>query len=99
MKQVILMNKKINGENENYPSLYDAFHLGDRVKRVYKDKKGKTQEYKGIVLAIDNKGIEVYWDTMNGKFRPTGMNVTFTNCPLIEIFNGDDNYTPIEIEK
>jgi hypothetical protein len=91
------MNKK--RKCDDYPSLYDAFHLGDRVKRVHKDKKGKSQEYKGIVLAIDKKSIEVYWDTMNGKFRPSGMDVTFTNCPVIEIFNGNNYYTPIKLEK
>ena len=51
----------------NYPSLYDAFDLGDRVKRIYKDKDGKEREYRGIVLAIDDNSIEVYWDTKDGK--------------------------------
>ena len=94
----MLMNKKMRREDEDYLSLYDAFHLGDRVRRIYKDKKGKPLEYRGIVLAIDKESIEVYWDTLNGKFRPTGMSVTFTTCPLPEIFNGNNNYTPIEIE-
>jgi ribosomal protein L19 len=42
-------------EPKDYPSLYDAFQLGDRVKRFYKDKNGNNNEYKGIVLAIDNR--------------------------------------------
>ena len=36
------------GEKERYPCLYDAFELGDRVKRIYRDGNGK-KEYKGII--------------------------------------------------
>ena len=88
------MNK--NGKEINYPSLYDAFDLGDRVKRIYKDKNGKNKEYKGIVLAIDNNGIEIYWDTRDGKYRPEDIEIAFTNCSINEIFQGNEKYTPIE---
>lgn len=81
---------------KEYPSLYDAFQLGDRVKRIYKDKYGKNKEYKGIVLAIDKKGIEIYWDTKDGKYRPQDMEIAFTNCPVIEIFKGTEEYSPIK---
>jgi len=87
---------KKNGKIEDYPSLYDAFNLGDRVKRVFTDKKGNHQEYKGIVLAIESNSIEVYWDTRDGKFRPKNMDVTFTNCRINEIFNGNIKYSPIK---
>jgi hypothetical protein len=86
-------NKKMD---KNYPSLYDAFDLGDRVIRVYKDKNGKNKEYKGIVLAIDSNRIEVYWDTQDGKYRPNDMNIAFTNCPINEIFKGNEEYSPIK---
>ena len=79
----------------DYPSLYDAFELGDRVRRTFKDKKDRC-EYKGIVLAIEDDSIEIYWDTMDGKYRPSDMNVAFTNCPLNEIFDGKNHYTPIK---
>jgi len=85
----------MKGKNKDYPSLYDAFELGDRVMRKYKSKTG-SKEYKGIILAINDDNIEVYWDTQDGKFRPKGMNVTFTTCPLNEIFSGNEKYTPIE---
>jgi len=85
-----------NGKEINYPSLYDAFDLGDRVKRIYKDKNGKNKEYKGIVLAIDNNGIEIYWDTRDGKYRPEDIEIAFTNCSINEIFQGNEKYTPIE---
>jgi hypothetical protein len=89
------MTKKEKAK-DSYPSLFDAFCLGDRVKRTYKGNKGKPQEYKGTILAIDKEFIEVYWDTLNGKFRPSGMDVTFTECPLYEIFNGNEYYSPIK---
>ena len=85
-----------NGKKGNYPSLYDDFELGDRVKRVYKDKTGRNKEYRGIVLAIDEKGIEIYWDTRDGKYRPNDMEMAFTNCPVNEIYQGNDKYSPIE---
>ena len=84
-----------NGKKD-YPSLYDAFELGDRVKRTYRDDNGRNKEYKGIVLAIDDKCIEIYWDTKDGKYRPNDMDIAFTNCPVNEIFQGNEKYSPIE---
>jgi len=81
---------------ESYPSLYDAFKLGDRVKRRYKDANGKSKEYMGIILAIDNENIEIYWDTLDGKYRPNKMDVTFTNCSINDIFKGNKHYSPIK---
>jgi hypothetical protein len=86
-------------KNKNYPSLYDAFNLGDRVKRFYKDKDGSNKEYKGIILAIDNEGIEIYWDIRDGKYRPNDMDIAFTNCLINEIFRGNEKYTPIEKDR
>ena len=90
---------KFKKKAENHPSLYDAFELGDRVKRIFKDKFGKFQEYKGIVLAIDENSIEIYWDTKNGRYRPQDMDIAFTNCPINEIFKGTGEYSPIEKDK
>lgn len=84
-----------NREKERYPSLYDAFDLGDRVKRFYKEN-NETKELRGIVLAINNNGLEIYWDTIDGKYRPGSMNVAFTNCSIDEIYNGSGKYSPIE---
>ena len=74
---------------QEYPSFYDAFELGDRVKRIYKDINGSHLELKGIVLAIDANSIEIYWDTKDGKYKPTDWNIGFTNCPIDEIFSGN----------
>ena len=81
---------------ETYPSLYDKFELGDRVKRVSKNENGEKKTYKGIILSIDKKGLEIYWDTKNGKYRPSDMDIAFSHCELDEIFNGNKYYGPIE---
>lgn len=90
------MKKHREKKQNDYPSLYDAFELGDRVRRILKDKNGKKLEYRGIVLAIENNSIEIYWDTCDGKYRPNDMEVAFTSCPIDEIFGGNKRYTPIE---
>ena len=86
------MTKKKKGDN--YPSLYEYFELGDRVKRIYHDKKGNDTEFKGIILAIEDNAIEIYWDTQDGKYRPDSMEIALTTCKLNEIFEGSDKYTP-----
>lgn len=93
------MVRYVDNKNiDEYPSLYDAFELGDRVKRIHKDKKGRDRTYKGIVLSIDNEGIEVYWDTKDGKYRPNDMRIAFSHCQIEEIFKGTKDYSPIEKE-
>jgi hypothetical protein len=49
-------------------------------------------------LAIDKENIEVSWDTLNGKYRPDNMDVTFTNCSVNNIFKGNKHYSPIKKE-
>lgn len=90
-----MANKKEKKMENEYPSLLDAFELGDRVKRTYKDKNGRNKEYKGIVLAISEKSVEIYWDTRDGKYRPNDMKIAFTNCQINEIFDGNEVYSPI----
>ena len=82
-------------QKKGCPSLYDAFELGDRVQRLYKDIYGNSKEYKGIILAIDKKGIEIYWDTEDGKYKPSEMNIDFTHLEADEVFKGDDKYSPV----
>jgi hypothetical protein len=94
------MNKgRIKKKIKDYPSLYEVFELGDRVKRIYKDKNGKNKEYKGIVLAIDKNSIEIYWDSIDGKYRPDDMDIAFSNCQQKEVFSGTEKYSSIEKDK
>jgi hypothetical protein len=85
-------------KKKKYPSLYDEFKLGQRVIRTYEDKYGNKSEYKGIILAIDKNGIEVYWDTLDGNYKPRDMFASFTYCNSEEIFYGDEKYSPIKKE-
>jgi hypothetical protein len=97
MMQVGGMNKDI--EEEDYPSLYETFVLGDRVKRIYKSGDGKYIEYKGIILAINKNSLEIYWDTVDGKYRTENIDLDFTNCQVDEIFKGSSVYSPILKDK
>ena len=84
--------------SKNYPSLYDNFEPGDRVTRIRVDKNGKLDEYKGIIMRMNGEHLEIFWDIMDGKYRPSDIEVNFTNCSLNDIFEGSDKYTPIKRE-
>jgi hypothetical protein len=88
-----------NGKKVEYPSLYESFELGDRVKRIYKNNYGEKAEYKGIVLAINEKGMEIYWDTIDGKYRCKDTNIDFTHLELEEIYRGNEKYSPLIKDK
>ena len=93
------MKEKEEKKKEEHPSLYDAFKLGQRVMRTYEDKYGKKAKYAGIVLAIDKKGLEIYWDTFNGKYKPKEVGISFTHCNSEEVYCGNENYGPIKKDK
>lgn len=92
-----LTHKKI--KNEKNPSLYELFKLGERVKRKYIDNNGKEIEYSGIIMGIKDDSLEIYWDKINGTYDPKNIECIFDNCQTLDIFNGDENYTPIKKEK
>ena len=94
-----LVKESNRKKKKNYPSLYDMFELGDRVKRKYKEESGKYIEYKGIVLAIDNNRVEICWDLIDGKYRSKERDIAFTNCHIKEIFSGTDRYSSIKKDK
>ncbi len=79
---------------EGYPSLYEIFHLGDRVRREYRGEDGKTVEYEGLILSMSENAMEVFWDTVDGEYNPAVKG--FTRCSLEEIFEGTNGYTPIK---
>lgn len=83
---------------KNYPSLYDNFEPGDRVTRNRVDKNGKLDVYKRIIMRMNGKHLEIFWDVIDGKYRPTDIEDNFTNCSLNDIFEGSDKYTPIKRE-
>lgn len=91
-----MRKKQIRRNNEGYPSLYDIFKPGERVYRMYRDDQGNTVEYEGIILSITDEIMDVYWDTVNGKYNPQGIQKNFTCCAAGEIFDGNAGYTPIK---
>lgn len=97
------MEKKINFknklENKKYPSLFDVFKLGDRVKITYLKNNGNFDDYSGLIMGIYNDSIDIFWDKLNGKYQPQKIKNMFTNCKLNDIFDGNKNYSPIKKEK
>lgn len=94
-----MFNKYLRKEKNSFPSLYDMFCLGDRVSRIYKDNSGNFAEYEGIILGINEEGIEVCWDKRNSSRKRSSVeDIGFTNCSKYEVFNGNDNFTPIKRE-
>ena len=73
-------------------NLYDIFKPGDRVYRKYIDENGSNSKYEGIIVSLTNDSMEIYWDTVNGKYKPIG----FTKCSIEEVFDGTSGYTPIK---
>ena len=86
-------------KNKNFPSLNSVFKPGDRVKRIYYYKNGKTDEFKGIIMDLNDKNMEIYWDIVDGKYQPNNIDINFTNCSLKEIYEGNKNYSPIKKER
>lgn len=95
--------KKINVrkklENKIYPSLFEVFQLGDRVKRTFSDNDGNSDEYSGIIMAIYNDSIDIFWDTLNGKYQPQKIKKILDNCNLNDIISGNESYSPIKKER
>lgn len=94
------MDKKILKErSKEYVSLYDEFKPGERVIRHYKKKSGEVEEYEGIIMAMDQEYMEVYWDTIDGQYCPDQIVDDFTLCDADEVFNGSEDYSPIQHKK
>jgi hypothetical protein len=91
------MEKKIDIQHQGkYPSLYDLFQPGERVKRNIKGDEGRIDEYEGIIMAMDHNQMEVYWDTMNGDYSPDLIDEDFTLCSVDEVLNGNQECSPIK---
>jgi hypothetical protein len=93
-----LLNKKKSVKNI-YPSLFEVYQLGDRVKRTYTNKDGKVEKYSGIILSINTNSLEIYWDTINGRYEPDEIDNIFDNCKLHDVFYGNEKYSQLKKEK
>jgi hypothetical protein len=96
--EIMYSYNRFKRETRNYPSLYDIFQPGDIVSRssIYDNK--KQEIYKGIIMRINRKHLEIFWDMIDEKYQPENIDVNFTICSLVEIFEGSDKYTPIKRE-
>ena len=91
------MEKKLPKHDEPaYPSLYDLFEPGERVRRKIKGDQGQTIEYEGIIMAMGRDLMEVYWDTLNGEYSPELIEDDFTLCSVDEVINGNHECSPIK---
>ena len=80
-------------------SLYKHFKPGDRVKRSFQEKKGKTKQYEGIIMAMDHDQLEIYWDKIDGMYCPDLIENDFTMCPFDEVMNGNYEFSPVKQKK
>ncbi len=86
-------------KSKAYPSLYEEFKPGERVIRRLKKDSGEIEEYEGIIMAMDPDYMEVYWDTIDGEYSPDQIIDDFTLCDADEVFNGNQEYSPIKHKK
>jgi hypothetical protein len=88
--------KKSRNKIDNYTSLFDVFEPGQRVKRIFTSDDGIIEEYEGIIMAMDNEKMEIYWDTLDGQYCPELIEEDFTMCCIDEVFNGSEEFSPIK---
>jgi hypothetical protein len=50
-------------------------------------------------MKIYNESINVYWDTINGRYNPQEFGDVFKNLTLKDIFNGNKKYSSIKKER
>ena len=94
-----MSTKYDNLKQKKYPSLYDKFKPGERVIRHYKKESGEIELYEGIIMAMDNEYMEIYWDTIDGEYNPYQIIDDFTLCDANEVYNGNLEYSPIRRKK
>ena len=85
-------------DKDGYPSLYDVFKLGERVARVYIDENGRSIKQRGIILGINNDGLQILWDMKDGSYSSVDDN-SFTSCSVDEVFKGRGFYSSIKKDR
>ena len=94
-----MVKKNLDSKDKQYPSLYDNFRPGERVVRRFTNESGEIEEYEGIIMAMDPDYMEVYWDTIDGEYSPDQIMDDFTLCDAEEVYNGNQEYSPIKHKK
>ena len=91
--------KEEKGQMRKYPSLFDHFKPGERVVRSIRRDNGTIEVYEGIIMALDNDKMEIYWDTLDGQYSPDAIQNDFTLCCVDEVLDGSNEYSPIKHKK
>ena len=99
MRKVVIINIKRKHEKNNNTTLFEIFNLGDRLNCIYVNKDGKKDKYSGIVMAISKDNIEVFWDKINGIYKPEKIHFTFNTLEIDEIINGNQEFSKIKKNK
>lgn len=84
---------------EKNSSLYNYFKPGERVSRSLRNDHGELEVHEGIIMALDEYRMEIYWDTLDGEYRPELIKKDFTMCPIDEVLSGNNQYSPIKRKK
>ena len=93
---MVIIKIKGNDEKNNNLTLFDLFNLGDRVNVKFINNTGEKKKYSGIVMSINKESIEVFWDKINGRYKPEKNNFTFNTFEIDDIINGNENFSPIK---
>ena len=96
---MVIIKIKGNDEKNNNLTLFDLFNLGDRVNVKFINNIGEKEKYSGIVMSINKESIEVFWDKINGRYKPEKNNFTFNTFDIDDILNGNKNFSPIKKNK
>jgi hypothetical protein len=94
-----MVKKYLDSKHKEFPSLYKNFKPGERVVRSYKNESGEIEEYEGIIMAMDPDYMEIYWDTIDGEYNPDLIMDDFTLCDAKEVYDGNQEYSPIKHKK
>jgi len=93
------MQKEMKEHAGKYHCLYEEFEPGERVVRYLRKETGEYQKYEGIIMGVDDESIDIYWDTIDNTYCPDAIKEDFTLLSHDEIYNGNDEYTPIKRKK
>jgi hypothetical protein len=50
----------------------------------------------GIIMAMSNNQLEIYWDKIDGIYCSNLLDHDFTLCDFIDVIDGNHEYSPIK---
>jgi len=86
---------KKDKKNKDQNTLLDVFKQGDKVSQVCYNPDGTTSEYTGRIIKITRHCIAVHWDAVDGN-NLANFRIVYKIFHESEVFNGNDNTSPIK---